>query len=302
VIKGAAPVTAGKPPVVSIGLPVYNGARHLAESIESLLAQTFIDFELIISDNASTDETETICRAYAARDQRIRYVRQPENLGSARNWNFVVDLARGEYFKWASANDLCAPQMLEHCVEVMRSEPDVVLCYGRTQLIDDEGKIIQVYPHDLEVLEARPSTRFRRLCLELRLNNGQSGLHRLATLRRTGVERNYPTGDTVLAAELALHGRFRRLSEVQLNRRMGRHSASRYLTPRELRIFLGAKDQEVHRVVWLTHGDYFRSVLRAPIGVLEKLSALAFVLRSVWWHRVALWRELRAHSDTCRSP
>lgn len=301
-IKGAAPVTAGKPPVVSIGLPVYNGARHLAESIESLLAQTFIDFELIISDNASTDETETICRAYAARDQRIRYVRQPENLGSARNWNFVVDLARGEYFKWASANDLCAPQMLEHCVEVMRSEPDVVLCYGRTQLIDDEGKIIHVYPHDLEVLEARPSTRFRRLCLELRLNNGQSGLHRLATLRRTGVERNYPTGDTVLAAELALHGRFRRLSEVQLNRRMGRHSASRYLTPRELRIFLGAKDQEVHRVVWLTHGDYFRSVLRAPIGVLEKLSALAFVLRSVWWHRVALWRELRAHSDTCRSP
>lgn len=288
----------GNVPVISIGLPVHNGARFLATSIDSVLAQTFTDFELIISDNASTDETEAICRAYAARDPRIRYFRQPDNVGAARNWNIVVELARGEFFKWASANDYCVPQTLEQCLEVMRAEPEVVLCYGKTQLIDDAGNLLRVYPHDLEVLDARPSTRFRRLCLELRLNNAQSGLHRLAALRRTGVERSYPTGDTVLAAELALYGRFRRLPEVHLYRRLGRRSASRYLTPRELREFLGARVQDAERVVWLTHCDYFRSVLRAPISLLEKLLTLAFVLRSIWWHRAPLWRELMTRPGT----
>src|ERR1700741_97664 len=123
--------------MISIGMPVCNGERFLAEAIESLLAQTCADFELIISDNASTDRTAEIAGAFAARERRVRYIRQPHNLGAARNWNYVVEAATGPYFKWASANDRCDPTFLEKCLAVLRQDQRVVLCYGRTALIDD---------------------------------------------------------------------------------------------------------------------------------------------------------------------
>jgi len=96
----------------SIGLPVYNGGKFIRETLDSLLAQTFTDFELIISDNASTDDTEAICREYSAKDKRIRYVRQSENLGQLLNFEFVLDQAVGEYFMWASADDLFSSNWL----------------------------------------------------------------------------------------------------------------------------------------------------------------------------------------------
>src|SRR5919112_5909956 len=102
-------------PRVTIGLPVYNGERFLEQALDGLLAQTFTDFELIISDNASTDRTPEICQAYAARDSRIRYVRQPENIGAGPNHNILVPMARGEYFKWASHDDLYDPDLVAKC-------------------------------------------------------------------------------------------------------------------------------------------------------------------------------------------
>src|SRR5262245_57216615 len=93
-------------PRVSIGLPVYNGAKYLAEAIDSLLEQTFSDFELIISDNGSTDATPAICEEYAAKDGRIRFLRQEINRGLAWNWNCVLEESRGAYFKWAACDDL----------------------------------------------------------------------------------------------------------------------------------------------------------------------------------------------------
>jgi len=113
-----------KPPVtsniqqVSIGMPVYNGAKFIHEALDSLLAQTFTDFELIISDNASTDETEAICREYAAKDSRIRYVRQSTNLGAVANFKFVLDEAVGEYFMWAAADDVWRSKCIEHLIRV----------------------------------------------------------------------------------------------------------------------------------------------------------------------------------------
>src|SRR5207244_10480282 len=111
-----------KMPRVSIGVPVYNGERYIAETLDSLLAQTFEDFELIISDNASHDRTEGICRAYAAKDSRIRYVRNSTNLGAARNYRLAVELSSGEYFRWANCDDLFAPTSLSRCVEVLDLE------------------------------------------------------------------------------------------------------------------------------------------------------------------------------------
>ena len=106
------PVKTADRPRVSIGLPVYNGENFLEFALDSILGQTFQDFELIISDNASTDATESICRRYAAKDSRIRYYRNPNNQGAAQNYNRVFALARGEYFKWAAHDDVCKPNYL----------------------------------------------------------------------------------------------------------------------------------------------------------------------------------------------
>ena len=117
-------------PHVSVGLPVYNGERYLRQAIESIQSQT--DLELIISDNASTDATEGICREYATRDPRVRYYRSDQNRGAAWNHNRVVELARGEYFKRQCHDDYCDTTFLEKCLAVIHSNPDVVLCYPRS--------------------------------------------------------------------------------------------------------------------------------------------------------------------------
>src|ERR1700761_38911 len=104
-------------PLLSIGLFVYNGERYIREAIDSFLSQTFTDFELIISDNASTDATEQICLDYAAKDSRVRYSRNPRNMGAGWNVRRVAELATGKYFRWAACDDRCEPDLLRTCVE-----------------------------------------------------------------------------------------------------------------------------------------------------------------------------------------
>jgi len=198
-------------PRVSIGLPVYNGENFLEQALDSLLAQTFGDFELIISDNGSTDRTQQICRNYAARDNRIRYFRNETNRGASWNFNNVFSLARGEYFKWAAHDDVCAPEFLEVCVSVLDREPEVVLCYGWTQMVDLEGRELEnMYPTPKisNMDSSRPYQRFHgaifpdHWCFEV------FGLIRRAVLRQTALIANYAGSDRVLLADLTLQGRF----------------------------------------------------------------------------------------------
>jgi glycosyltransferase involved in cell wall biosynthesis len=281
------------PPTVSIGLPVFNGERFLAEAIDSLLVQTFRDFELTISDNASTDRTGDISQAYAARDGRVRYVRQPRNLGAAQNWNFVVTAATGSFFKWASANDRCEPTMLEKCVKFLRQDERVVLCYGKTALIDDDGSFLGDYEDDPEFMDATPSRRLIRLLDELRMNNAQCGLIRMSALRRTRLERAYSSSaDKVLMAELVLQGGYRRLPEVLLHRRIGRESATKFLSESEQQAFLDPVGAPNRLVAWLNHADYLRAVLWSNMGLRDKSVALAYLLRRAYWDRRRLWSDV----------
>jgi Glycosyltransferases involved in cell wall biogenesis len=150
-------------PKVSIGLPVFNGEKYLREAIDSILAQTFTDFELIISDNASTDRTEEICKEYEAKDPRVRYYRNELNLGAAPNYNRLVELSRGEYFKWACHDDLCAPEFLEKCVEILEQNSPIILCYTRTLIIDENGKpILDDFGDDLNLQMPKPHERYGR--------------------------------------------------------------------------------------------------------------------------------------------
>src|SRR3989339_68658 len=116
-------------PLVSIGLPVHNGEHYLRKTLKSLLSQTYPFIELIISDNASTDGTEAICKAYERLDERIRYFRSDRNRGAAWNFNRVLELAGGTYFKWAAHDDLSAPDFLASCVRILETDRSVVLCY-----------------------------------------------------------------------------------------------------------------------------------------------------------------------------
>ncbi len=283
---------ADRTPEVSVGLPVYNGEEYLLESVQGICEQTFSDFELIISDNASTDRTAEICKELASRDSRIRYVRQPRNIGAARNWNFVARAANGKFLKWASANDRPDRTMLARCVDVLQREDEAVLCYGRTRFIDGSGNKLGLYEYDLSFEQRRPSERFISVRNRMNLNNAQQGLIRLHPLRQTRLERLYPGGDLILMAELALHGTFRLLPDVLLYRRMEKGAASRFLSDRELRVFLDPDSAHKGFTAWRRHWDCCWSVLRAPIAWREKASALDYVVRSVYWDRRELWRDL----------
>jgi glycosyltransferase involved in cell wall biosynthesis len=146
---------------VSIGLPVYNGARYLREALDSLLSQTFDDFELIICDNASTDDTGTIARDYAARDSRIRYYRNETNIGAPRNFNRAFALSERRYFKWASYDDALTPTFIQACVDVLDRDPGVVLVFTRGQIIDPDGNILKPLPDPLRRIgDMRVEQRF----------------------------------------------------------------------------------------------------------------------------------------------
>ena len=133
---------------LTIGLPVYNGANFLAESLESLLGQTYDDLEIVISDNASTDGTADICQEYANKDSRIRYIRQPYNIGMIRNHQFVMRQATGELFKLAAHDDLYARDLLKKCIEALDAHPEVVVAHCWEARIDAKGSIVEAmaYP------------------------------------------------------------------------------------------------------------------------------------------------------------
>src|SRR3989441_5670759 len=206
-------------PRVSVGLPVYNGERYLPEALDSLLTQTYEDFELIICDNASTDRTGEIARSYVAKDSRVRYARNEKNLGAGRNFRRAFELCTGAYFRWAAADDLSAPQSLARCVEVLDQEPAVVLAYPKTRVIDEHGRVLSDYDDRLHLQSPRPSERFRQVLARLARNNAAYGLMRADVLKRTGLLGDFLSSDVVFTAELSLYGTFWEVPEYLFYRR-----------------------------------------------------------------------------------
>jgi glycosyltransferase involved in cell wall biosynthesis len=197
-------------PRVSICIPVRNGQKYLAECIESVLTQTFSDFELIICDNASTDATESICRRFAARDSRIHYVRHDHNLGPAENFNSGLDLSRGEYFRWQAHDDLIAPEYLHYCVEALDSDPSVVEVYPRVKVINDLGDEMEDYDFAIETDSPSLVHRFRQIVLakHRRHRNFEIfGLMRRSAVQRVPRQGAYSHADRVFTSRITLQGR-----------------------------------------------------------------------------------------------
>jgi glycosyltransferase involved in cell wall biosynthesis len=194
-------------PRLTVGLPVYNGEKYLAESLDALLGQSYEDFELIISDNASTDETADICRRYEKQDSRVRYYRQPQNVGLAPNHNYVVEQARGELFKWASNDDLYARDLLALCVAALDENPKVVLAHCWTAKVDGSGTIIDVIKYPMTTSSPRAPERFRSILFDSG-GDDDYGVMRIDVLRRTAMKESYHHADHTIIAEMGLHGQF----------------------------------------------------------------------------------------------
>lgn len=272
-------------PHLSIGLPVFNGENYLAGALESLLAQTYGDFEIVISDNASTDGTESICRTCAALDQRIRYYRNGKNHGSAWNFNQVFALSSGEYFKWAAHDDLCAPEYLERCVAVLDRDPSVVLCHAWARVIDKQGRALEDYTTRLNTDSPRPRDRFHDLVLVKNRCYEASGVIRAGALGATRLMGSYPVADRILLAELAFQGRFHEVPEYLFFPRSHPAQSVQALPTQHQRAVWFDPDQAGHIVLpeWRTFLEYCRAIHQAPIAWSER--AWCYLFMAQWVRR-----------------
>jgi glycosyltransferase involved in cell wall biosynthesis len=304
-------------PKVSIGIPVFNGERFLGETIESILAQTFEDFEIVISDNASVDETEKVCRRYAESDTRITYIRNRENLGAAYNYNQAFHLSSGEYFKWACHDDLLQQEFLERCVEVLDRNPSAVLAYTGWAPIDEAGAPLQRpeprYPAwRADATDPVTRTRFR-FRMERRPPSAIYGLFRSNALRRTDLYRPTHGGDHILMAEIALYGPFHEVPEELFLNRWHEASGGRIPTFRErVNWWLPESRRRGVRPTWIekstvgtlllfaktmaqTAVAQIGSIRRSPLSWSDKLICCA---QLPLWFAGEMWRRLEPRLRT----
>lgn len=280
-------------PRISIGMPAYNSEANIGSAIESLLGQTFGDFELIVSDNASTDATRDVVERYRALDKRIRYERQSVNIGANPNYTYVARLARGEFFKWSSSSDWCAPSFLDACLELLVRHDDTVVVVPRTRLFEREPSFCRDYDHDIDVLGETPSVRLFQL-MGIFLNNVMNGLIRNAALRRTRLMESYFGGDVVLMGHLALLGKFRLVDQRLFYRRMEVATATAIQDRTALRRhhYPRLKADSLLQYSKAQLG-WLRVVFAAPIDTAERMRALGYVGRRCYWERHLFKEDLR---------
>jgi len=284
-----------KIPPVSVGLPVFNGEAYLEDSLKSLLAQTFSDFELIISDNASTDRTQQICRDYAAGDSRIVYHRNSENLGVVANEKRVVDLARGEFFRFAASDDLCAPSHLSACFAVLSQNPEAVLVYPRIQLIDENGKPVEEYDEGLDLQEPQPHLRLEHLLNRINMCNASFGLFRLETFRKLDAIQNFPSYDVVYLANFSLYGKFIEIPETLFFRRIYLDEKSgRRMSIHQRTVVMNANlSGKLFFPYWALLKWFTRGIRKAPLETSERLRCLAALRIWIARYRRSLYWDLR---------
>jgi glycosyltransferase involved in cell wall biosynthesis len=273
-------------PTLSIGMPVYNGAKWIRESIDYLLNQSFKDFELIIADNASTDETEAICRGIADRDPRVRYYRHSSNIGVYRNYDHVFERSAAPFFKWASCNDICLDGFLEKCLAVLRDQPDVVLAYPKAIVIfapSGEEPFANEYDDNLNLEQDRPSDRFREYLNREKINNVMNGVIRASALRETALNRLLPGSDISMIAELTLRGKFVEIPDRLFVRRLTPDTTILLMEPSALSHGYPGRPDNLQRLK--LHSYRFLDAWRAPIAFAEKLRVWLYLLRRVAWLR-----------------
>jgi glycosyltransferase involved in cell wall biosynthesis len=270
-------------PRLSIGLPVYNGERYVGQALDALLGQTYEDFELIVSDNASTDGTSSICRSYLERDRRIRYFRQERNIGLAPNHNFVIGQARGELFKSAHHDDLCADDFLSRCVNALDEHPDAVLANTWSAAIDSDTVVTHLIDYTTATALPEAPKRFKSMLFD-GWGDDYGGVVRLRALRSITPHNSYHFADRIFTTELGLQGPFCVIPERLQFRRVHADQAGRISNVRARCTMLDPRrgnrlrNPAVRLYAEYVSG-YLRAIWRAPLSRSERRECYGILAR-----------------------
>jgi len=198
-------------------MPVRNGTKFIRRAIDSLLAQTYTNFELIISDNDSNDGTWELVQGYAGRDMRIKLYRQVTNIHSYRNFSFVLSKAEGKYFMWAAVDDLWLPEFIDSMVAELQTHTDagVAMCAVERRYEDGIFKDLIRFEGKNNPVNKTYYGMIKGLTSPLKYNLYLYGLYRTVLLRKA--TRYYPEfwgADRMLVCQIALATRFRYVDSI----------------------------------------------------------------------------------------
>jgi glycosyltransferase involved in cell wall biosynthesis len=271
-------------PRVSIGMPVYNGGKYIEEALKSNLKQTYDDFVLYIADNASTDRTQEICRDYASTDKRIVYIRNEKNYGASSNYSICFKPSTSEYFRWSNSDDTIDLTLIEKCVKFLDNNSHYVLTYGKTNIIDGNGELLEKYDDCLNLQQNSASERFKYFYHNIGLSNILYGLIRRESLEKTALLKNYIASDINLIGELTLHGKFNEIQEYLFNRRMHPDSSSWDRSDNvKQKDFWDPSKKSINFNSYRRKYEYLKGVLRSPININEKQKLIFFLTKSIYW-------------------
>lgn len=280
-------------PRLSLGLPVYNAARFLRECLDSILTQSFSDFELIVCDNASTDDTVAIVEAYMHQDCRISLHRASENRGAAANFNWTYALSRGEFFKWCAADDVLQPDFLGRCMDALVSSPDAVMAYSGAVDIDEcSDRVREIYDNRVVLRFAAddPHVRFQDLTCYDHSCVAVFGVVRRSAMVQTSLIGPYVGSDRTFLVELGLCGRLLRVGDDLLLHREHRGRSVNEIKQLQRRaVWFDTKARGPVFPYWRLLGEYFRAVRVSNLPVAEKMRCLFQLVRWIKWGQ---WRKL----------
>ena len=264
-------------PLVSIGLAVFNGEKYLEQAIDSILSQTFTDFELVICDNDSTDRTKSICQNYADRDNRIRYYRNPTNIGGVNNENRTFELSTGKYFRLMAHDDLLAPKSIEKSVAILEKNPEIILCYSDIVIINGEGQEIDLIDSKIGT-ESQPWQRFRRLASKEHRCEATYALTRADILAKVDPQLNYSDSDRTFLSDLGLYGKFYQIHEPLFYKRYHQGRSIEVYSDRYKRMAWFDPNIDENKLPYSCYFMYWRQVFhfisivaRAPIDLNNKI-------------------------------
>ncbi|MGI8439168.1 MAG: glycosyltransferase family 2 protein [Thermoleophilaceae bacterium] len=248
--------TSQEQPLISVGVPTWERAHVLRRAIDSVLVQTYENFELVVCDNASQDSTEAICDEYRRLDPRVRYFRHATNIGLIENFNSILERARGDYLMFLADDDWIEDTYLQHCLDALRGHPDRVLARGKTRYFNADGLVWR--PEPVNLIESSPSRRVRAYYANVEWNEEFYGLIRQDTWARVGPIPTRLGGDLLMVSRIAFLGKAVTLDTTELNRATGGISdnaaaiAQAYdISPRQTRIpFLSAAWFAVSDIAW----------------------------------------------------
>jgi glycosyltransferase involved in cell wall biosynthesis len=289
-------------PLISIGLPTYNRAIDLKRAIESVLAQGYPNLELVISNNASTDETHSICEDFCRRDNRIRYLQQARNIGPAANFIAVLEAARGEFFMWLGDDDWIDPGYVVECARLLVSNPEYDLVCGRGKYFDGDRFVFAELP--INLTEDSGSQRVLSYFRQVGMNGLFYGLMRRRILLSLDTQ-NSVGGDWLMMGQISFLGKVRTLENVSVNRsmagssqdveKMSRAEGLPWLVAKNAHLFIGYR---IFRDIgWATHVyQPLRRLARLSLGLRSGMAVARRYSFPDWLNRlIDGWNNLRTH-------